>query len=136
MRTKQSGRKKIAFIGAGSLGFTKKIITDLLSYPALSGSLFSLMDIDAKRLQYTKRTVQRIIQEGKYKAEVEIPMKYGVNQAVGDTTRSAVRSQTTISLSLKHGKNELLFKVDQKHGAWGFYANFAQRYPNVSVRLA
>ncbi len=41
---------KIAVIGAGSMVFSKNIISDVLSFDALKGSTFALMDIDADRL--------------------------------------------------------------------------------------
>jgi alpha-galactosidase len=42
---------KVAIIGAGSVEFTRNILTDLCSYPELRGSLsIALHDIDAERL--------------------------------------------------------------------------------------
>lgn len=38
---------KITIIGAGSGVFTRNLVRDILSYPELSGSTISLMDIDA-----------------------------------------------------------------------------------------
>ncbi len=43
---------KIAFIGAGSLGFTAGLVRDILTFPLLSDSHFALMDIDAERLDF------------------------------------------------------------------------------------
>ncbi len=117
-RSGRGKRVKIAFIGSGSLVFTQKFITDILSYPALSDCELALMDIDPKRLDYSRRVAERIVGEGRCKAlvkatsvrkdalagaryvfttilpdgvkafrpEIEIPMKYGLDQAVGDTT--------------------------------------------------
>ena len=62
--------KKIAFIGAGRFGFTRKLVNDLLTFPALSDSTIALMDINADRLDYIKRAVDRIVAEGKYPAKV------------------------------------------------------------------
>jgi len=62
--------RKIAFIGAGSFGFTRTLVRDLLSYPALSDATIALMDIDPERLAYITLAVKRIIDEGKYKAQV------------------------------------------------------------------
>jgi alpha-galactosidase len=42
---------KIAFIGAGSVVFTKSLLTDTLSFPELHGSTIALHDIDAERLE-------------------------------------------------------------------------------------
>ncbi|MBI5831293.1 MAG: alpha-galactosidase [Armatimonadetes bacterium] len=62
---------KITFVGAGSLGFTRGLVRDLLTFPALSGSTIALMDIDEERLEYAKRACERIVREGGYPAKVE-----------------------------------------------------------------
>ncbi len=62
---------KITFIGAGSFGFTRKLIKDVLTFPLLEGSTITLMDIDPARLDYITRAVQRIVDEGGYPATVE-----------------------------------------------------------------
>jgi alpha-galactosidase len=62
--------KKFAFIGAGSFGFTRKLVKDILSFPALQETEIALMDIDAERLDYIRRACERIVQEGKYPATV------------------------------------------------------------------
>ncbi len=62
--------KKIAFIGAGSFGFTRKLVNDLLTFPAFQDAAIALMDINAERLDYIKRAVDRIVAEGKYPAKV------------------------------------------------------------------
>ena len=61
---------KIAFIGAGSYGFTRTLVRDLLTFPLLQGSTLALMDIDAERLDFARRAVQRIVTEGNYPAKV------------------------------------------------------------------
>ena len=65
---------KIAFIGAGSFGFTRSLVRDLLSFPAFHDATISLMDINAERLAAIKRAVERIVAEGKYAAKVEATM--------------------------------------------------------------
>jgi len=42
---------KIAFIGAGSVVFTKNLMTDTLSFPELHGTTIALHDIDPERLK-------------------------------------------------------------------------------------
>jgi alpha-galactosidase len=108
---------KIAFIGAGSLGFTRRLVHDLLCVPELQDSHFALMDISAKNLAMTAGLIERDIKhngfpakvsrttrrrealEGAdfifcifrhggleaFKHDVEIPLRYGVDQCVGDT---------------------------------------------------
>ena len=63
--------KKIAFIGAGSFGFTRDLVRDILSFPALSDCTLTLMDIDPKRLAYIKTAVEKIVKAGGYGAKVE-----------------------------------------------------------------
>ena len=61
---------KIAFIGAGSIGFTRKLVRDLLTFPTLAGSDIALMDIDPERLDFAERAVKRIVKVGGYPATV------------------------------------------------------------------
>jgi alpha-galactosidase len=61
---------KIAFIGAGSLGFTEGLVRDVLTFPLLEDSHIALMDIDAERLDFAYRKVSKIIAAGKYPARV------------------------------------------------------------------
>ncbi|MEN6313311.1 MAG: alpha-galactosidase [Clostridiaceae bacterium] len=62
--------KKIAFIGAGSFGFTRSLVRDILSFPALSDCTLALMDIDPERLDAIKSAVDRIVEAGNYPARV------------------------------------------------------------------
>ena len=65
---------KIAFVGAGSLGFTSQLVRDILTFPLLEDSTISLMDINAERLDFSKRIVQKYIDAGKYPAKLETTM--------------------------------------------------------------
>jgi alpha-galactosidase len=50
--SRQGGENlKIAFIGAGSVVFTKNLLTDILSFPELHATTISLHDIDPERLE-------------------------------------------------------------------------------------
>jgi alpha-galactosidase len=60
--------KKFAFIGAGSFEFTRKLVKDLLTFPALRDSEIALMDIDRERLAAVKKGVDKIIGAGDYPA--------------------------------------------------------------------
>jgi alpha-galactosidase len=62
--------KKIAFIGAGSFGFTRTLVRDILSFPALADSEIALMDIDEKRLGYIEKACNKIVEAGNYPAKV------------------------------------------------------------------
>ncbi|MDR2619327.1 MAG: alpha-glucosidase/alpha-galactosidase, partial [Treponema sp.] len=109
---------KIAFIGAGSVGFTRRLVADILTVPELREIEICLEDIDASNLDMIYRVVDQNIKANKlgqvrltrttdqkkavegadyviivarvggldaFALDVEIPMKYGVNQCVGDT---------------------------------------------------
>jgi alpha-galactosidase len=108
---------KIAIIGAGSVGFTKKLICDLLKVPEFEGVEFALTDINAANLEMIAQIIGRIIEvnglktrlsfttdrrralEGAryvmnvvriggleaFASDISIPLKYGVDQCVGDT---------------------------------------------------
>ena len=65
---------KITFIGAGSLGFTRGLVRDVLTFPLLENATISLMDIDAERLEFAQKSVQRIVDMGNYPAKVEATM--------------------------------------------------------------
>jgi len=65
---------KITFIGAGSLEFTRKLSRDILTFPQLRDARLVLMDIDAERLEFARRSVQRIVDMGNYPATVEATM--------------------------------------------------------------
>ena len=61
---------KFAFIGAGSFGFTRSLVRDILSFPAFANATIALMDIDDTRLSYITRAVEKIVKAGNYGAKV------------------------------------------------------------------
>jgi len=63
-------KKKFTFIGAGSLGFTRALARDILSFEAFNDCEIRLMDIHEGRLEYSKKAVQKLIDAGKYSATV------------------------------------------------------------------
>ncbi len=65
---------KIAFIGAGSLGFTRGLVRDILTFPLLKDATLSLMDVNKERLDFARRAVQAIVDKGNYPARVEATM--------------------------------------------------------------
>jgi alpha-galactosidase len=65
---------KIAFIGAGSFGFTRTLVKDILTFPLLQDAELALMDIDEERLGFIKQAVERIVTEGKYPAKITATM--------------------------------------------------------------
>jgi alpha-galactosidase len=52
---------KVTFVGAGSIEFTRNVVTDLCGYPEFRGGLhLSLYDISAERLAHAERLASRI----------------------------------------------------------------------------
>jgi alpha-galactosidase len=108
---------KIAMIGAGSIGFTRRLMHDILAIPELVDTTFAFMDISASNLDMVMQLAQRDIDANKlpakiiattnqrdaitdadyiicmirqggleaFQMDIDIPLKYGVDQCVGDT---------------------------------------------------
>ncbi|MFM8716015.1 MAG: alpha-glucosidase/alpha-galactosidase, partial [Spartobacteria bacterium] len=108
---------KVAFIGAGSVGFTRTLLTEILCVPEFSDTRFSFTDIDKRNLDMVTQLCRKGIQASKLPAtieattdrrralegadyiinctriggldgfatDIEIPLKYGIDQCVGDT---------------------------------------------------
>lgn len=108
---------KVAMIGAGSVGFTRRLMQDLLAVPELQDTTFALMDISEHNLEMVAKLCERDIKGNNlpatvtatterhealkdadyvistirqggleaFKLDVDIPLKYGVDQCVGDT---------------------------------------------------
>lgn len=73
---------KVALIGAGSVVFTRNLLNDVLSFPALRGSTISLMDVDPERLALARDLVQAMIDRRGLPARVEATLERA--QAVRD----------------------------------------------------
>ncbi len=108
---------KITIIGAGSVGFTKKLCSDILKVAEFEDIEIALTDINAHNLDMIAQIIRRIVSVNKLKTKVtattdrrkalegaryvmnvvriggleafaddiRIPLKYGVDQCVGDT---------------------------------------------------
>ena len=108
---------KICFIGAGSLGFTRQLLTDIMSVPELRKAEIAFTDIHEHNLEMVTLLCQRDLDENgvgtkihattnrrealkganyvinavrvggleAFETDVEIPLKYGVDQCVADT---------------------------------------------------
>ncbi|MDX1992869.1 MAG: alpha-galactosidase, partial [bacterium] len=126
---------KIAMIGAGSIGFTRALVRDVLAVPELADTTFSLMDISQRNLDMVTQLCERDIQangvpariiatthqreaiEGAdyilctirqggmeaFQTDIDIPLKYGVDQCVGDTISAGglMYAQRTIPVLLE-----------------------------------
>ena len=64
--------RKIVFIGAGSVTFTRNLVRDLLTFPAFKDAVIGLVDIDPEALEDARKCVERIISEGGYPATIEL----------------------------------------------------------------
>ena len=64
---------KVAIIGAGSTTFAARLINDLLTYPELSGSTITLVDIDPARLAVTEAYARRAVEQVGARMRVEAP---------------------------------------------------------------
>jgi alpha-galactosidase len=110
-------RTKIAIIGAGSVGFTRTFVRDILCISELQDCYFHLMDISDENLTMAVNLTRKFVADHEYRAQIdgttqlkeaiadaqfvivvfriggldafaldiEIPLKYGVDQCVGDT---------------------------------------------------
>ncbi|MCM8817816.1 MAG: alpha-galactosidase [Candidatus Omnitrophica bacterium] len=117
-------RPKICFIGAGSLGFTRGLVRDILTFETMRDAHISLMDIDEERLSFSKEAVDRIIELGKYPAKVEATLdrKQALKDAdavlctilVGDTNVW----RHDIEIPKKYGVN---FNVGDTRGVAGIF---------------
>ena len=108
---------KIAIIGAGSVGFTKRLCSDILQVPEFEGIEIALHDINAHNLDMIAQIIRRLVEVNRlptlitattnrraalegaryvmccvriggleaYADDIRIPLKYGVDQCVGDT---------------------------------------------------
>lgn len=108
---------KIAMVGAGSIGFTRRLMQDVLAVPELADTHFAFTDISETNLDMVARLCRRDIQENSlpavltasterreaidgadyvistirqggleaFQTDIDIPLKYGVDQCVGDT---------------------------------------------------
>ena len=66
---------KIVFIGAGSLGFTRGLVRDILTFPLLRNSELALVDINKERLDFARRACEKIVALGNYPAKVTATTK-------------------------------------------------------------
>jgi alpha-galactosidase len=108
---------KIAMIGAGSIGFTRRLMRDVLAVPELQETAFAFTDLSQPNLERVAQLCRRdieangwgatietttdrrraiegadyvicMIRQGGLEAfatDIDIPLKYGIDQCVGDT---------------------------------------------------
>ena len=59
---------KITIIGAGSVGFTKKLVSDILKVPEFEGVEIALTDINPHNLDMITQIIRRIVSVNNLKA--------------------------------------------------------------------
>jgi alpha-galactosidase len=62
---------KIAFLGAGSIGFGWRLVADILSFPELAGFTIHLVDPDQERLELVHAFAHRLAREARLPAHIE-----------------------------------------------------------------
>jgi len=100
---------RIAFIGAGSVIFARRLITDILLFPELAGSTFALMDIDAERLGVAEKLVKRVI------GKLGVPARVEATQ----DRRAALRGANYVICAVQVGgfaATKLDFDIPEKYG--------------------
>lgn len=108
---------KVAFIGAGSVGFTRRLLRDLLTVPEFRDTHFALTDISRRNLDMVVKLCRKDLRQNglparitattdrrralaeadyvintarvggleAFRLDIDIPLKYGIDQCVGDT---------------------------------------------------
>src|ERR1700759_804290 len=83
---------KVTFVGAGSVEFTRNVVTDLCSYPEFAGQTGAAATVTTSQDRRTALDgadyVINEVQVGGYaatRADFDIPARYGVRQTIGDT---------------------------------------------------
>jgi len=86
---------KITFIGAGSLGFTGELVRDILTFPLLEDATISLMDINAERLEWAKKGIEKLITAGNRPAKVEATTDRAVALKGADVVLTTILAGST-----------------------------------------
>ena len=145
---------KIAIVGAGSIGFTRRLVRDILSVPEFADTRFAFQDISERNLDMVASLCRLEIEtngldatidtsvarepaltgadyvintarvgglEG-FRTDVEIPLKYGVDQCVGDTICAGglMYGQRTVPMIV-----ELTRQIERYAGATTTLLNYA-----------
>lgn len=106
---------KIAFIGAGSVTFARRILTDILTWPEQSESSLILMDIDGETLQITLQFVERLIAEQGLGATVSATLN----------RREAIAGADYVITAIDVGGQALRMKDWQIPAQYGVYQTVA-----------
>ena len=127
---------KIAFVGAGSLGFTRTLVIDMMSYEDLAESTISLIDIDERRLDYAKRAVDRIMQAGSYPAKVEATLNRAEGLKDADIVIITILAdgvkgfRPEIEIPMKYGVD---FNVGDSYGTAAVFRTLRTLPPMIDI---
>jgi alpha-galactosidase len=100
---------KIAMIGAGSIGFTRRLMHDILAVPELSDTHFAFTDISEQNLEMVTRLCQRDIAANRLPAQVTASVERRAAIADSDYIFCMIRQggleafQTDIDIPLQYG---------------------------------
>src|SRR5437762_479057 len=146
---------KIAMIGAGSIGFTRRLMRDILAVPELTDTTFAMTDISQRNLDMVSQLCRRDVEANQlpakieastdrrraiadadyvlctirqggleaFQSDIDIPLKYGVDQCVGDTICAGgiMYAQRTIPALLEFCKD--IREVAKPHAVFLNYSN-------------
>ncbi|MBM4083077.1 MAG: alpha-glucosidase/alpha-galactosidase, partial [Planctomycetes bacterium] len=87
---------KIAFLGAGSLGFGRRLVSDILSFPELTDSTIHLMDPNTQRLDFTHQVVRRMVSGAGLPTRVEASAERGPALDGADYVIVSIRTGTSM----------------------------------------
>ena len=145
---------KIAIVGAGSIGFTRRLVRDILCVPEFADTRFAFQDISERNLDMVASLCRREIEANGlgatidatvargpaltgahyvintarvggldgFRTDVEIPLRYGVDQCVGDTICAGglMYGQRTVPMIV-----ELTEQIERYAGAGTTLLNYA-----------
>lgn len=103
---------KIAMIGAGSIGFTRKLLSDILAIPELNDTHFAFMDISESNLDMIAQLAQRDIQANELPASISTHTDQREAITDADYVISTIRQgglaafQTDIDIPLQYGVDQ------------------------------
>jgi len=96
-------------IGAGSHGFSRRLITDFLSYPELRDSTITLMDVDKERLDLITAFAEKLVNQHGFKTKIESTMD----------RRSALEGADYVTVTIRVGgfeANRFDIEIPAKYG--------------------
>jgi alpha-galactosidase len=103
---------KIAMIGAGSIGFTRRLMRDIISVPELADTTFALMDISERNLSMVTQLCQQDLESSRVPARLVSTLDRRAAIADSDYIISTIRQggleafQLDIDIPLQYGVDQ------------------------------